>query len=270
MRIQKQIGIGFLGVVAVSGLATTIAFTGQAFMRRSSEALSAESTLQASAALLERAVAKLGEGASIVARSEDPMGHQVVAEGRAELTVSLASLEELTLDSSMAAELDELKALAGSVAAANAGVISIAERPDDAEGASRSTQHLDRTLDALETRRRALILKVQVFADHARSRAQAAQITVQRLWSQATVGIVGLFVAALGLTWGSTALAADTTVAPGTDGRCSHPGTVTNAPAAARSPARATSMASKSRRLMENAVAVWSGLRCFMLHVHGM
>jgi signal transduction histidine kinase len=199
MRIQKQIGLGSLGVVAVSGLATMIAFTGQAFTRRACEAVSAESNLQATAALLERAVAKLMDGASIVARAEDPVGRQVVAEGRAELEASLASLERMKLDSSMAAEFDELKALAGSAAAANAGVLTIAGAADGDGRATHATERLSRTLDALDARKRALVLKVELFTDHARSRAQAAQVAAQRRWQRATVGIVALLAAALAL-----------------------------------------------------------------------
>lgn len=125
------------------------------------------------------------------------MGRQLVAEGRAELTASLSAIEGVLLDPGMAAELDELKVLAGSVAAANAGVLAIARTRNGTRYTSEADERLQQRLDALDTRRRALTLKVEVFADHARARARASQLAAQELWGSATAGVVLLLAVAL-------------------------------------------------------------------------
>jgi len=197
MRIQRQLSLGFVGIVAVSGVATSIVFASQAIMVHAGSTLIDESEVSGSAASLELAVGKLGEGASLFAREERALGRQRAAEGRAELALSLESLSRLTHDPFLAAELDELKLLSGAAQSACARVLLITGAPRT-DGLN-PPERLEVALAVLETRVRALGLKADLFADHARARAQAMQRSAQRFGRTAERVTAGLLVGALGL-----------------------------------------------------------------------
>lgn len=198
MRIQLQLGLGFGAVVGVGALACAIALQSQRELRRATEAAAEEGRIHVEAAQLERAVTKLAEAANLAAARAQPGAELIGDEGRRELATAIADLEGHRLDEALAAELDELKLLAGSVAAASTGVASLTGR-SHAAADPRSERRLLRTLAALDARRQAMSLKAELFADHVAARAQAARHHAQALWSWTISGTAMLVALAFGL-----------------------------------------------------------------------
>lgn len=197
MGVHKQLTLAFLAVLAASGVGTLVMFACLGPLLRTNAALVEVSELHASAARLERAVGKLGQASSLLLRGERSAGRQLIAEGRDELARSLAELERLPVEPLAQAELDEVKLFCGAAEAASTASLSLSAGVGDLEA-----QHFRRAIDLLETRTRALTVRVETFADHAQARAQAVQVSAQHLARSAQLVGAGTVALALLLSLG--------------------------------------------------------------------